>query len=132
MIVVDTSALMAILNEEPAALECRRILKRENNIAISAGTYTEAMIVAAGREMSSSMDELLKRTISNVIVVTPERARLAADAYRTWGRTFNKAALNFGDCFAYAAAKEFDCPLLFIGNDFSQTDIISAMAKLDP
>jgi ribonuclease VapC len=127
MIVVDTSALMAILNKEAAALDCRRALRRESAIAISAGTYTEAMIVAAGRGMAGPMDELLRRTISDVITLTPERARLAAQAYTVWGKGNHSAALNFGDCFAYAVARELNCPLLFVGNDFSKTDIVSAL-----
>ncbi len=52
----------------------------------------------------------------------------AADAYRRWGKGFHKASLNFGDCFAYALAEELACPLLYIGKDFPQTDIVSAMA----
>ena len=53
---------------------------------------------------------------------------MVAEANARWGKSMHPAGLNFGDCFAYAAAKEFDCPLLFIGNDFSRTDILSAIA----
>jgi ribonuclease VapC len=129
MIVVDTSAFMSILNEEEAALDCRQAVRRETSIVMSAGTYTEAMVVASRRGLKESMAALLHRSISEVIPLTPTRAQLAADAYSLWGKSFHRASLNFGDCFAYAAAKEFDCPLLFIGNDFSQTDIRSAIPR---
>ncbi len=78
------------------------------------------------------METLLQQSISDVVVLTPARAELAATAYTHWGRNFHTASLNFGDCFAYATAKEFNCPLLFIGNDFAQTDIPSAIATSTP
>jgi len=63
----------------------------------------------------------------DVVALDERGARLAVDAYRKWGRRNHPASLNFGDCFAYALAKERACPLLFIGNDFSQTDIVAAI-----
>ncbi|HZF96553.1 MAG TPA: type II toxin-antitoxin system VapC family toxin [Allosphingosinicella sp.] len=68
-----------------------------------------------------------RRLDPEVVPLTEERARAAAEAYRTWGEGFHPAKLNFGDSFAYALAKEHDCPLLFIGNDFSKTDVKIAL-----
>jgi ribonuclease VapC len=103
-------------------------------IMISAATLTEAKIVSAARGLADSMDELLaSKGISDVIIdVTPARAERAADAYTRWGKGFHRAALNYGDCFAYAAAREFDCPLLYIGNDFIHTDITAAISAPHP
>ena len=62
--------------------------------------------------------------------MTAERALLVAEANAMWGKCIHPAGLNFGDCFAYATAKEFGCPLLYIGNDFSRTDVVSAIARV--
>ena len=73
------------------------------------------------------MAELVRGNALQVIDVTEERSGRVADAYLRWGRGFHPASLNFGDCFAYALAAERDWPLLYVGNDFSQTDIRSAL-----
>lgn len=72
------------------------------------------------------MSELVTDLKLEVVDVTDERSRLVAEAYRRWGKGFHPAALNFGDCFAYALAAERGWPLLFVGNDFARTDIRSA------
>jgi ribonuclease VapC len=128
VIAVDTSALIAILAEERLGPSCLDTFESAELILISAGTVVEASIVAARRGFSEEMKELLASAAVQIIDVTPGRAELAAAAYRSWGKNFHSASLNFGDCFSYATAKEFNCPLLFIGNDFSQTDIPSAIA----
>jgi len=128
MIVIDTSALVAMLLLEPEAEICDTVFKRENTILISAGTVVEALIVARRNGIKKQMMELLASPAITIIDVTPARARLAAEAYGLWGKNFHKASLNFGDCFAYATAREFNCPLLYIGNDFARTDIPSAIA----
>lgn len=128
MIVVDTSALIAIVVDEPASPRLTRQFQTENlEILISAGTIAEALIVASGRKVSADMELLLDSLDCTVVPVTDEAARRVGDAYRQWGKGFHPAALNFGDCFAYALAKERGCPLLFIGNDFSKTDIKPAL-----
>ena len=104
------------------------VLEHEKHVLVSAATMTEALIVAARRGFSRDMNRIITSVVTQIIDVTPARARLAAEAYRLWGKNFHKASLNFGDCFAYATAREFDCPLLYIGNDFAQTDIPSAIA----
>lgn len=132
MIVVDTSALMAFIASEPAAEQCQAILEREREILMSAATVTEALIVAEGRGISADMRYIIETSVTEIVELTSNRAELAADAYRLWGKGFHPAYLNFGDCFSYATAKEFDCPLLYIGNDFSKTDVKSAIPRSTP
>ncbi|WP_165217686.1 type II toxin-antitoxin system VapC family toxin [Affinirhizobium pseudoryzae] len=127
MIVVDTSALMAILKTEPGAADCQQAMRHATHRLISAATLTEALIVAAGRGFDDEMKDLLSLFSPQVIDVTADRAALAAAAYRQFGKNFHPASLNFGDCFAYATAKEFGCPLLYVGQDFARTDIASAI-----
>ena len=73
------------------------------------------------------MAELIESMEIEVIPLTEAAALRAADAYRQWGKGFHTASLNFGDCFAYQLARAHSCPLLFIGNDFGQTDVLSAL-----
>lgn len=127
MIVVDTSALMAIVLDEPQAHVCRVALANEPNVLVSAGTVTEALIVAGRRGVSTQMSHLLNNFIFEIVSVTESSARLSAKAYSSWGKGNHRAGLNYGDCFAYALAKERACPLLFVGSDFSQTDIKSVL-----
>lgn len=128
MIVVDTSALMAIVQDEPAGRACQIAIADSDRILISAATMTEALIVGARRSVGDEMVALLTRLDCEIITVTEERATRAADAYSRWGRGVHPARLNFGDCFAYALAREHDCPLLFVGDDFSRTDVTAAVA----
>lgn len=128
MIVIDTSAIMAILKAEPQAEACRRALQASKDVRISAATLTETMIVGSKLNLRQPILDLIATTKMTIEILTPERAQLAADAYTHWGKGFHPAALNFGDCFAYATAQELDCPLLYVGNDFSRTDIRNAVA----
>jgi ribonuclease VapC len=123
VIVVDTSALMALALNEAAADFCSAALETTDKVLISAGTAAEAMIVAARRGVSDEMSILINDLEIEVIPVTSASAHRAGDAYRQWGKGFHPAALNFGDCFAYVLAQEHDCPLLFVGNDFARTDV---------
>lgn len=127
MIAVDTSALMAIVLDEPAAGACVGVLEVESQVLISAGTVTEALIVAARRGAGQKMAQLIDGLGLSVITVTAASARRMADAYDRWGKGVHPAGLNLGDCFAYEVAKEHRCPLLFIGKDFSRTDLKSAL-----
>jgi ribonuclease VapC len=129
MIVVDTSALMAIVLNEPDADDCAEALEREAEILISGGTIAEALIVSARRNVGAEMAGLIDGLGFEIGPVTRTSARNVADAYEKWGKGLHPAGLNFGDCFAYALAKERNCPLLYIGNDFSKTDIASALAS---
>lgn len=127
MIVVDTSALIAIVLEEPRADECLTALEAEDSILISAGTMIEAMIVATSRNVAEEMERLIEALGLEVITVTHASARRTVAAYQKWGKGFHSAGLNLGDCFAYELAREHQCPLLFIGGDFAKTDLESAI-----
>jgi ribonuclease VapC len=126
MIAVDTSALMAILLGEPDADTCADRLEEEERLLISAGTVAEALIVATRRNVGPEMAELIDGLGFEVVPVTPAAARRIALAYSQWGKGVHPASLNFGDCFAYEVAKEHDCPLLYVGQDFARTDVLSA------
>lgn len=126
MIVVDTSALMAVLLDEPEAAACMDALSTAEALSISAGTFAEALIVADRRGCGQEMRRLLDGLGISVLPVTPAMARQVADAYGRWGKGINPAGLNFGDCFAYALANEMAAPLLYVGNDFSATDLFRA------
>ena len=128
MIAVDTSALMAILKTEPAAIECETILADSSRrLLMSAATITEAYIVAARNQRLTEMKMLISASAIEVIPLTSARAERASFAYQRFGKGFHPAALNFGDCFSYATAEEFDCPLLYVGDDFARTDLRSAI-----
>ena len=127
MIVVDTSALMAIVLNEPEADTCIAALEAEDDILISAGTVAEALIVSARRNVREEVASLIDGLGFAVVAVTPASARRIAQAYELWGKGLHPAALNFGDCFAYEVAKEHACRLLYVGADFSKTDIESVL-----
>jgi ribonuclease VapC len=123
VIVVDTSALMAIVLDEPEADACIAALEAEDEILISAGTVAEALIVSSRRNIGEELSSLIDGLGFEVMTVTPASARRIAEAYGKWGKGIHPAALNFGDCFAYEVAKEHACRLLYVGDDFSKTDI---------
>ncbi len=127
MIAVDTSALMAIVLDDPAAEACIGTLEAEDDILISAGTVAEALIVAARRNVGAEMASIIDGLGFEIVTVTPAAARRIALAYERWGKGMDPATLNFGDCFAYEVAKEHACRLLFVGDDFSKTDIDSVL-----
>jgi ribonuclease VapC len=129
VIVVDTSALMAIVMKEPMADACSDCLAIADEVLISAATLTETLIVSARGNRHPEMMELIEELGLTVVDLSEALATDAAEAYRTWGKSFHRAGLNFGDCFAYALANQQECPLLFIGDDFSQTDIVCALPK---
>ncbi len=127
MIAVDTSALMAIVLDEPEADACIAALEAENDILISAGTVAEALIVSLRRNVGEEVASLIDGLGFEIVTVTPASARRIAQVYGRWGKGVNPASLNFGDCFAYEVAKEYNCHLLYVGNDFSRTDIESVL-----
>lgn len=128
MIVADTSALMEILLEQPEAEPCAALLEAELEVAMSAGTMAEALIVAGRRGVGMEMAALIDGLGVAVVPLSPADARRVADAYSRWGKGAHRAGLNFGDCFAYALAKERDVPLLYVGDDFARTDVKAALA----
>ncbi len=126
MIAVDTSALMAILQREPGFEVCMDVLEAETEVLISAGTLAEALIVAGRRVVAQPMNALIDGLGFTIAPVTAAIARRVAEAYGRWGKGVHPAGLNLGDCFAYALASEQGCPLLFVGDDFSKTDLVRA------
>ena len=126
--VVDTSALIAILLLEPEAERFTRTIADAQPRLISAANLLEAAIVIEGRlgpEAGGDLDDFVADVGFEVEPVTLEQVRVARHAYRTYGRGYHSAGLNFGDCFAYALAKTVGVPLLFKGSDFALTDIRS-------
>ncbi|WP_439471276.1 PIN domain-containing protein [Brevundimonas sp.] len=127
MIVIDSSALMAILLDEEGADACMAAIESAPRVVISAGTLAETLIVATRRGMGERMGRMIEDLDLEIAPVTASAARRAASAYEVFGKGFHTATLNFGDCFAYEAAKSRGWPLLFVGDDFSRTDIESAL-----
>jgi ribonuclease VapC len=129
--IVDASALIAILRDEPKAAACAEAIGPAPHRRISAANFVEAAIVIDGSRdpvASRRFDDLVKEAQLVIEAVTEDQARIARDAYRDFGRgSGHPARLNFGDCFAYALARAAGEPLLFIGNDFSHTDITPAL-----
>ena len=123
MIAVDTSALIAIVLNETEADACIAALEAEDNVLISAGTLAEALTVSARRNTAEELSRLIDALGFQIVSVTPAAARPISDAYRQWGKGLHPAGLNFGDCFAYEAAKTNACHLLYVGDDFARTDI---------
>jgi ribonuclease VapC len=87
---------------------------------------SEALIVAARRNIGAEMTRIIDGLGFEIVSVTPAAARRTAAAYARWGRGVHPPGLNFGDCFAYEVAKEHSCPLLYVGDDFSKTDLVRA------
>ena len=127
MIAVDTSAVMAVLLDEPLGEACLGALASEDEKLMSAGTLAELFVVAARRDRAVEMSRILGELDFVVVPLTEASARRIADAYDRWGRGVHPAGLNLGDCIAYAVAKEYNCPLLFVGDDFAKTDVLSAL-----
>jgi len=130
-VIIDTSALIAILRAEPDAGEMAHAIERARSRRISAVNWLEAAVVIdTSRDPVASrrFDELVQTAELHVEPVTHDQARIARDAYRDFGTgSGHKAALNFGDCLAYALAKSTGEALLFKGDDFGHTDITPAL-----
>jgi len=125
VIAVDTSALMAILLGESEASACADALATNDRIVISAATVAEALIVARRRNLGAEMASLIDGLGLETASITIATAWRVADCYAQWGKGVNPAGLNLGDCFAYEVARLHDCPLLFVGEDFARTDVVS-------
>ena len=130
--IVDTSALIAILRDEQDALTYARAIASAPIRRVSAATYVETAAVIDGSRdpiASRRFDDLLREARFVIEPVTEAQAHIAREAYRDFGRgSGHPARLNLGDCFAYALAKATNEPLLFKGDDFTRTDITSALA----
>lgn len=129
--IVDTSAIVAILRNEPDAADFAQAIERASIRRVSAATYVESAAVIDGSRdpvASRRFDELFREAEFVVEPVTEAQAKLARQAYRDFGKgSGHPAQLNFGDCFTYALAHETGEPLLYKGRDFSFTDLLSAL-----
>ena len=128
MIVVDTSALVAIIREEDEASAFIDILDATESI-MSVVTYVEAHMVVAGRKLDAN-PQRVKMTVQDlgieIVDVTQDQADAAVRAFLQYGKGRHRARLNLADCFTYALAKNRGIPLLFKGDDFAGTDIVAA------
>ena len=127
--IVDSSALLAILFSEPDARRHAAAIMSASPCRISVANVLETSIVVEGRGGDSAaheLDTLLEKAEVELVPVTVEHLEAARRAWRRFGRGNHPAALNFGDCFAYALARATGEPLLFKGDDFAQTDIEAA------
>ena len=131
--IIDTSALIAILRAEDDAAAMAYAMEEAAVRRISAANYLEtAVVIDSSRDPIASrrFDELVEVAVLSVEPVTREQARIAREAYRDFGKgSGHKAGLNFGDCFAYALAKSAGEPLLYKGDDFVHTDVTPALPR---
>jgi ribonuclease VapC len=129
--IVDSSAVVALMKLESDSRQIVEALFRSDSALMSAGTYVEAGIVVdrlRDPRSSRQFDLLLREAKVEIVPVSAEQARIAREAYRDFGKgSGHPAGLNFGDCFAYALARERNEPLLYKGDDFVHTDIQSAL-----
>jgi ribonuclease VapC len=126
-VILDSSALVAIAQGEPEAADFSAAVQSAGAVAASAATWLEASIVLQA-EGDRFLADWLTGTPTEIVPFDADQARLAARAYRQYGRgSGSKARLNFGDCFSYALAKQTGRPLLFKGDDFTHTDIEPAV-----
>lgn len=127
--ILDTSALIAILYREPEATDFARLIQEAESCKISVANHLELSMVVErqlGPEGMRQAEAFLRRAAVTIEPVTLQHGELARQAFLDFGKGRHKAGLNFGDCFAYALSKATGEPLLFKGNDFAQTDIQSA------
>jgi ribonuclease VapC len=127
--IVDSSALVAILIKEPEALRLTTAIAKSSVCRLPSSCLLDAsMLLLARREEDGlrDLDLYIARSRMEIVPFTESQARLAREAFKRYGKGRHPAKLNFGDCMAYAVAKETGEELLFKGADFSQTDIVAA------
>ena len=127
--IIDTSALVALLDQEPEAARIAHALASSPERTLSAANLVEIGIVMQARrgdDGARDLDLLLAKLKVEIEAVTAGQADIARKAFRRYGRGRHAANLNFGDCFAYALAKDKSAPLLFKGDDFGRTDLMVA------
>jgi ribonuclease VapC len=133
--VIDTSAVMAILQQEDEAEHFSRLIEGATVKLMSAGTALEAGILVESRRGRAGASELQNFILRAKIEIVPfdlEQVTIARDAHRRYGKGRHPAGLNMGDCFSYALARASGEPLLFKGEDFGRTDIQSCSAGTSP
>lgn len=127
--VIDTSALVAMLSDEPDAELFEARVADDPVRTMSTASYLETAIVVESRFGESGGRELdlwLHRASVSLVAVDADQAEVARAAYRRYGKGRHRAGLNYGDCFSYALAKVSGQPLLFKGDDFGHTDVVAA------
>ena len=128
--VVETSAMLAILQDEPERRAFNEALEAADSRVMSVASFVEVSIVVYARhgaEGIHDLDRFLQRAQVELVVVDQEQGRVARDAFRRFGKGRHPAGLNFGDCFAYALAAVLGQPLLYKGEDFAKTDVVPAV-----
>lgn len=128
--IIDSSALFAILLQEPEAERIARAIARDPARLISAATWLEismAVFLRVGEEGLRSLDLLVAKYHIEVVPMTPQQAEIARRAFKQYGKGIHPARLNFGDCIVYSLAKDTGEPLLFKGEDFDKTDIMTVV-----
>jgi ribonuclease VapC len=128
-IVVDTSALVAIVFGEADSAAYAEAMDRDD-VLLSSASFTEALTVAQGRQGADAVQDLrllINGYVNDVVPLDVDHAEAAFAAWRRFGKRRHPAGLNLGDCFSYATARLANAPLLFKGDDFSQTDIAAAI-----
>lgn len=131
MIVIDTSALIAILRAEPEKTRFEQIIADANGRLVCAVSVFEAAMVTIGRSATDTgegLDAVLKAMGVEIAPFDADLAAIARDAFIRFGKGRHPAGLNMGDCASYALAKSLDLPLPFKGDDFSRTDVAPALA----
>jgi ribonuclease VapC len=126
--VIDSSALVAILFDEPERRAFTTAIERDQRRLISAANLLESALIAEARRGEAAgreLDLLLHRAAVETVAVDAEQVELARSAWRRYGKGRHPAGLNFGDCFAYALARSSAEPLLFKGEDFARTDVVA-------
>jgi ribonuclease VapC len=129
-LILDTSAFMAILQEEPDWLLIRERIEQAASLRIATPTLVELQVVASSRNPTflARITSLIETWAIDVVAFDRELATIALAAYLRYGKGFHsRACLNLGDCFSYALAKGTGEPLLFVGDDFTHTDIVPAL-----
>jgi ribonuclease VapC len=124
--VVDTSALLAVLQDEPERRSFNEAIEAADSAALSVASFVEASIVIEARHGADglrALDRFIERAGIVVAAVDLEQGKVARDAFSRFGKGRHAAALNFGDCFSYALARVLGEPLLFKGEDFARTDV---------
>jgi ribonuclease VapC len=130
--VIDTSALIAVVTGEPSAAEIEAAIDRDPKRIMAAASVLEASIVLESRYGDAGtreLDLLIQRIPIEIPPFDGDQLEWARYAFRTYGKGRHRAALNFGDCFSYALSKLTGEPLLFIGDDFHRTDLAAALPK---
>lgn len=133
--IIDASAVLAILFQEPEADRFAKAIANSVDVGMSAVNHVEAAVRidhAGDAVARQDFDRFVAAAGIEILPVTASQAQIAREAYRRFGRGNHRAALNFGDCFAYALAAETGRPLLFKGNDFIHTDVRQALTPPSP